>query len=44
MLNDNEVRNRMEAAVAAGVPFTNYGTALAYMNGILERSIRMIRR
>lgn len=44
MLNDNEVRNRMEAAVAAGVPFTNYGTALAYMNGILDRSIRMIRR
>ena len=44
MLNDNEVKNRMEATVAAGVPFTNYGTAIAYMNGILERSIRMIRR
>ncbi len=39
MLNDNEVRNRMNAAVDAGVPFTNYGTAIAYMNGILERSI-----
>lgn len=39
MLNDNEVRNRMEAAVSAGVPFTNYGVAIAHMTGILERSI-----
>ena len=39
MLNDAEVKNRMDASVAAGVPFTNYGTAIAFMNGILERSI-----
>ena len=39
MLNDNEVRNRMEAAVSAGVPFTNYGVAIAHMTGILDRSI-----
>ena len=39
MLNDNEVRNRMEAATSAGVPFTNYGVAIAHMTGILERSI-----
>ena len=39
MLNDNEVRNRMMAAENASVPFTNYGTAIAHMNGILARSI-----
>ncbi len=42
MLHDNEVRNRMNAAVRAGVPFTNYGTAIAHMNGILTRSIAPI--
>ena len=44
MLNDNEVRNRMNAALAAGVPFTNYGTVIAHMNGILERSVSAVRR
>ena len=39
MLNDNEVRNRMIAAQESGIPFTNYGTAIAHMNGILGRSI-----
>ncbi len=39
MLNDQEVQNRMMAAVTAGVPFTNYGMAIAHMNGILERSV-----
>ena len=24
-----------------GVPMTNYGTAIAHMNGILERSLRV---
>ena len=30
------------AAEDAGVPMTNYGIAIAYMNGILERSIEII--
>lgn len=42
MLSDNEVKNRMDAAVSAGVPFTNYGVAIAHLNGILERSIKPI--
>ena len=29
----------MNAAAAEGVPFTNYGTAIAFMNGILRRSL-----
>ncbi|MBR6917311.1 MAG: [Clostridia bacterium] len=44
MLGDNEVKNRMEDAIAAGVPFTNYGTVIAHMNGILERSLRIIKK
>lgn len=39
MLNDREVNNRMLAAQASSVPFTNYGTAIAFMNGILARSV-----
>ncbi|MBO4901359.1 MAG: [FeFe] hydrogenase H-cluster maturation GTPase HydF [Lachnospiraceae bacterium] len=38
MLHDNEMANRMRMANEAGVPFTNYGTAIAHMNGILARS------
>lgn len=41
MLNEREVEFRRDRARAQGVPFTNYGIALAYMNGILERSIEM---
>lgn len=41
MLNEREVQNRMERAVTQNVPFTNYGTAIAYMNGILKRSLKI---
>jgi hypothetical protein len=30
---------RMKCAIDAGVPFTNYGVAIAYMKGILRRTI-----
>lgn len=42
MLNEREVLSRMERAKKQGIAFTNYGTAIAYMNGILERSIEVI--
>jgi [FeFe] hydrogenase H-cluster maturation GTPase HydF len=44
MLNEREVQYRMKSAVAQGVPFTNYGTAIAHMNGILRRSTRVIEK
>lgn len=37
MLNEREVRYRTKCAVDQGVPITNYGTLIAYMNGILKR-------
>lgn len=39
MLNEREMKFRMACARDAGVPMTNYGTAIAHMNGILERSL-----
>lgn len=41
MLNEREIRYRNKCANDAGVPITNYGTLIAYMNGILERSIEI---
>ena len=41
MLNAREMQSRISRAVAQGIPVTNYGTAIAYMNGILMRSISM---
>lgn len=39
MLNDREMKYRRTFADANGVPMTNYGIAIAYMNGILKRSL-----
>ena len=39
MLNEREMKFRMACARDTGVPMTNYGTAIAHMNGILERSL-----
>lgn len=42
MLNERELRYRMKCAADQNVPFTNYGTAIAYMNGILPRTLTPI--
>ncbi len=41
MLNEREVRYRMKCAVDSKVPFTNYGITIAYMQGILKRSLEI---
>lgn len=41
MLNEREVAYRQKCAADAGIPFTNYGIAIAYMTGILKRSIEI---
>lgn len=38
MVNKKEVQNRLALAEEMGVPVTNYGTALAFLNGILDRA------
>jgi len=41
MLNEREVIHRREIAERQKIPFTNYGIAIAYMQGILNRSIEI---
>ena len=41
MLNEREMQFRMKCALDQGVPFTNYGTYIAYTHGILKRSLSM---
>lgn len=38
-LNEREMKYRLKCAEDFGVPITNYGTIIAYMKGILDRSI-----
>ena len=42
MLHEREVRYRMKCAEDQNIPFTNYGISIAYMNGILKRSVEML--
>ncbi len=39
MLNEREMKSRIERAVSAGVPIVNYGVAIAHIHGILKRSL-----
>lgn len=39
MLNGRELDYRRKCATDSGVPFTNYGTAIAQVHGILKRSL-----
>lgn len=41
MLNEREMKYRQKCAADQNVPFTNYGIAIAYMQGILKRSIEL---
>ena len=40
MINEKEMANRLRVAEGQDIPMTNYGTAIAYMTGILERSLK----
>ncbi len=39
MLNEKEMKRRISAAKAAGVPIVNYGVAIAHMHGILKQAL-----
>lgn len=40
MLNEKEMKYRIEAAKERGVAITNYGMCIAYFTGVLERSMK----
>lgn len=41
MLNEREMRYRLSCAADQGIPMTNYGILIAYMQGILKRSLKV---
>ncbi len=41
MLNEREMKNRLDRASLLNIPFTNYGIAISYMNGILARTLEI---
>lgn len=41
MLNEREMKSRIDKAVKSDTPIVNYGVAIAYMNGILKRSLEI---
>ena len=41
MLNEREMRYRQKCAADQEIPITNYGIAIAYMQGILKRCVEM---
>ena len=41
MLNEREMKYRLSCAQGQGVPMTNYGILIAYVKGILKRSVEV---
>ncbi|SFG80516.1 [FeFe] hydrogenase H-cluster maturation GTPase HydF [Lachnospiraceae bacterium C7] len=41
MLTQKDMENRVKIATKNGTPIVNYGIAIAYMNGILDRSLEI---
>jgi hypothetical protein len=39
MITRKQLHNRLHSAIKAGVPVTNYGMAIAYVQGIYNRAI-----
>ena len=41
MLNEKEMKSRIEQASAQNIPIINYGIFIAYINGILARALEI---
>jgi [FeFe] hydrogenase H-cluster maturation GTPase HydF len=44
MITRKQLANRLTPFIEMGIPVTNYGMALAYVNGIFERATRIFRQ
>ena len=40
MITRRQLHNRLHPAIRAGIPVTNYGMAIAYVQGIYQRAIK----
>jgi hypothetical protein len=43
MITRKQLANRLKPAIEKGIPVTNYGMTLAWVNGIFERATRIFR-
>lgn len=43
-LNEREMKYRLHCAEDQNIPITNYGTAIAHINGILDRSVSIFQK
>ena len=41
MLNEAEMHSRIKKAKEQNIPVVNYGMLIAYMNGILDRALKI---
>jgi hypothetical protein len=39
MITRRQLHNRLHLAIIAGVPVTNYGMAIAYVQGVYQRAV-----
>jgi len=44
MVTRKQLTNRLKAFIEAGIPVTNYGMAIAWMNGIFDRAIAVFNK
>jgi predicted GTPase len=42
MITQKQLSNRLKPFIDRGIPVSNYGMALAYLNGIFERATRFL--
>ncbi len=40
LLTPKQLKNRLKPAIDAGIPVTNYGLAIAYVQGVFERAVQ----
>jgi hypothetical protein len=43
MVTRRQLLNRLRPFIRAGIPVSNYGMTLAYLNGIFDRATAMLR-
>ena len=44
MITRKQILNRLKPAVDAGIPVSNYGMTIAYLNGIFDRAVQPFRK
>ena len=43
MITGKQLKNRLQPAIDAGIPVSNYGMTIAYLHGIFKRAIEIFK-